>query len=204
MRKLLLVVSLCAALVPSAAIANHEVPDPNPTVAFALDRVNNNAPAHVGVWLHLDRTMQTWRMDCDSPAPDPGPADCPLVLDGALNLDPHYGPLGDPGCSVPAGTGGEGRADLRPLIGLTSNRLTPADLRSVHFERTPVAAPGVLPRSTVLHLEGEWFDEYGRADRMEAVFRIMGSALPADDLCGSSDVVHVPLDGYVWLVGVVR
>lgn len=201
MRKLLLVVALCAALVPSVAVANHEVPDPNPTVGFVLDRAKNNTPSFVGVWLHLDRTSQTWRVDCDSPAPFPDPEHCPLLLDGTLDLDPHYGPLTDPGCSVPAGTGGEGRADLWPFIGLAPGRLTPADLRGVHFARTPVTATGTQFQGTVLHLEGEWFDEHGRADRMEAVFRASGTG---QALCGADGVAHLTLAGHVWLMGVVR
>lgn len=204
MRKLLTAVSLCAALLPTAAIANHEVPDPQPLLQFALERAHNNAPVPVFAFLHLDRDAQTWRIDCDSPAPDPGPDWCPLVLDGTLDLDPHYGPVTDPGCSLPKGTDGAGRAQLSGmnLSGLQAGHM-PADLRGVGFARTPVAASALPVRTTVLHLQGEWFDEHGRADRMEAVFRTSSTG-PAADLCGSSGVAHMFMDGYVWLVGAVR
>lgn len=207
MRKFLTTVLVLAALMPTAAIANHEVPDPQPTVRFALERAYNNAPVRVFTWLHLDRAAGTWTMDCTSPAGSGSPY-CPFVLTGTLDLDPHYGPLSDPGCSIPRGFDGAGSVSIDPLnttpLGIEPIHYEPADLSDVRFGRTPVtpATPG--PRISALFLEGQWSDSHGRADRMEAVFTTFGGALPPMDVCGTGDVAHLFLDGYVWLMGVVR
>ncbi|HWH31504.1 MAG TPA: hypothetical protein VNU01_02405 [Egibacteraceae bacterium] len=212
MRRLMAVCLLLGSLLaPGAARANHEIPDeshlPNaePYARAALSLAQNIRPIPWGTTLHIDQSEETWRIDCTDGQGNTWPGECPFVLEGALDLDPHYGPLDDPGCSIPRGHSGEGWFDPEwtlglPEVGLTSEPYAGATIDDARFARTPYVDQA---RAGALLIEGRWSDEHGRSDRFLAEFKMTFPAWPPGSTCSSS-VRHYFIDGHVMLLGVLR